>query len=618
MIRNGSSANEFQCLKMPVILAMLWLAGGGGCSWAQTVEVWLTTLDQSSKLEQQAPVLFSRGGGGDNPVFVDESRTYQKIEGFGASMTDSAAFLLHWKAAPAVRTRVMNHLFTRDGQGIGVSFVRNPIGASDLARFHYSYDDDPPGGTDPGLDHFSIAHDRVDIIPLLKKALSLNPDLTIMASPWSPPGWMKDSGSMIGGSLLPSMYTPYANYFVQYIKAYEAEGIPIKYISLQNEPLYVPDDYPGMGMSAEEQRNILRDYILPTFAAGNVSTRVLIFDHNWSESDYPGAVLADSDLHASDRVAGTAWHGYGGTPGVMLELANQYPDKGNYQTEHSGGLWVGGETNQIANDFKEITHVMRSSGKAYVKWSLVLDQDRGPNAGGCDTCSPLVIINSETGQASYGIDYYTLGHFSKFVLPGAARIYSSNADGVVSAAFRNPDGTKALVVFNDTMASKTFQVEWGSRSFSYTLEGHSGATFTWRGTQHGSYTVNSANRIHASSFDHMSGLLTEPSTDILGGYNIGNADNNDYAVYRDVRFSDELTNVNVRVASLGGGTMEFRLDSPTGPMISSLAIPKTGGWQTWQTINGSVSSVDGRYDLYLVFKGGSGIGNVNWFQFDGP
>ena len=180
---------------------------------------------------------------------------------------------------------------------------------------------------------------------------------------------------------------------------------------------------------------------------------------------------------------------------------------------------------------------MRSAGKAYVKWSLVLDQNRGPNDGGCDTCNPLVTVNSTTGGVSYNIDFYTLGHFSKFVLPGAQRIYSANAAGVVSAAFLNPDGSKALVAFNDTRSSKTFQVQWGSQSFAYTLPGFAGATFTWTGTQSGGYTVNPTKPIQASSFNTMSGLVTESTADTLGGYNLGYADNNDYAVYRNVNFT---------------------------------------------------------------------------------
>jgi hypothetical protein len=301
----------------------------------------------------------------------------------------------------------------------------------------------------------------------------------------------------------------------------------------------------------------------------------------------------------------------------MAALAEQFPTKGNYQTEHSGGTWVGGDANQIVTDFEEITHVMRSAGKAFVKWSLVLDENRGPNAGGCDTCTPLVTVDTSTGDVSYPIDYYTLGHFSKFVLPGAHRIYSANASGVVSAAFSNPDGSKALVAFNDTTTSRTFQVQWGSQSFAYTLAGHSGATFTWTGTQSGGYSMDATNRIQASSFNSMSGLITESTGDSEGGYNLGYAENNDYAVYRNVNFSTGLTNVSARVAGFGGGSLEFRSGSPTGSLIGSVTLPDTGGWQTWQTVSGPAASVSGLHDLYLVFTGGTSIGNVNWFQFDG-
>src|ERR1039457_752325 len=220
---------------------------------AQTVSVWLTTDDQVNKLQSVASVTFVTGSGGNNPVFVDETRTYQRVEGFGASFTDSAGYLLNEVATALVRSNAMYNLFTRNGSGIGVSFVRNPMGASDLARTQYSYDDLPSGQTDTNLTSFSIAHDQADIIPLVQQALRLNPQLTIMANPWSPPGWMKTTGSMVGGSLLASMYPSFAQYFVKYIEAYQAAGIPTHYISLQNEPLYVPGDYPGMSMDAATQ-----------------------------------------------------------------------------------------------------------------------------------------------------------------------------------------------------------------------------------------------------------------------------------------------------------------------------------------------------------------------------
>src|SRR3954471_8993665 len=266
---------------------------------AQQVSVWLTTDDQHSKLQAQPPIVFAPPRAADNAVVVDESRTYQTIEGFGASFTDSSAYLLNRVASPAARTDAMKRLFTREGDGIGLSFIRNPMGASDLARTHYSYDDLPAGQTDPSLEHFSIAHDEQDVIPLVLEARRLNPGMKIMATPWSPPGWMKSSGSMIGGTLLPSMYEAFAAYFVKYIQAYARAGIPIDYVSLQNEPLYVPADYPGMSMDGPTQLVVLRDHVLPAFLRNQIAARVLVYDHNWDRPDHPETVLSDPAIAAS-------------------------------------------------------------------------------------------------------------------------------------------------------------------------------------------------------------------------------------------------------------------------------------------------------------------------------
>ncbi len=599
-------------MRVAITFTFLLLVGGAELTRAQTVSVWLTTHDQSKLLQQQSSVSFSTGSGGPNCVWVDETQRYQQVEGFGAAFTDTTGYILNQVAGPTARTNAMRNLFTRNGSGIGLSFMRIPMGASDLARYHYSYDDLPAGQTDTNLALFSIAHDLVDIIPLIQQARQLNPQLKLMANPWSPPGWMKTSGSMIGGSLLPSMYGPFANYFVKFLQAYQAQGIPIDYLSLQNEPAFVPGDYPGMDMDMATQTVVLRDYVLPAFAANALTNKVLVFDHNWDYPAYPDTVLSDATLRGSTQVAGIAWHGYGGTPGVMLSSANKYPSKGNYQTEHSGGAWVG---DQLRTDFAEIIHVMRSQGRSFVKWNLAGDQNDGPHAGGCATCTPLVIVNSSSGAVSYSIDFYTLGHFSKFVLPGAYRVYSGNAAGIVSAAFLNPDGSKVVVAFNDTTSSKTFQVRWGGQSFSYTLAAHAGATFTWTGTQSGGYTVNPANQIQGSSFNSVSGIQTEWTSDSVGGYNLGYCDNGDYAVYRNVDFAPGFTNVTTRVASFAGGSVEFRLDGPTGFRISSVTMPNTGDWQTFTNVSGSVSGASGVHDLYLVFKGTSGVANLNSFQF---
>jgi O-glycosyl hydrolase len=610
-----STEMRYKSLRAVLLVSLLWFAGAQPVC-AQSVNVWLTTDDQSQKLQPQASVSFSAGTGGSNPVIVDETQTYQRIEGFGASFTDTTGYALHQLATAAQRNAAMTNLFTRNAGGIGLSFVRNPMAACDLSLSVYSYDDLPAGQTDTNLNSFSVTHDQADIIPLVQQALQLNPQLKIMANPWSPPGWMKDSGSMIGGSLLPSMYGAFALYFVKYIQAYQVAGIAVNYISLQNEPLYQPANYPGMLMNAATQTVVLRDYLLPALAANNLTnTTVLVYDHNWDRPDYPTTEFSDATVNNSPQVTGIAWHGYGGTPGVMLSLENSYPVKGQYLTEHTGAA---SDPDQVKSDFEEIIHVMRSWGKAYVKWNMASDENYGPHTGGCSDCTPLVYVNSTTHNVSYGIEFYTLGHFSKFVLPGASRIYSSDGAGVVTAAFLNPDNSKVLVAFNDTASSVTFQVQWGNRAFPYTLAAYSGATFTWAGTPSGGYSVNPTNLIVASSFNAISALQTEPTTDTLGGYDLGFASGGSYAGYSNVDLASGFTNVIGRLASAGsGGTLEFHMDNPTGPIVGSVAIPITGGWQTWQTVTGLVTGGAGMHTLFARFNGSGGIGNLNWFQFSG-
>ncbi len=303
----------------------LMLAMSAPCAQAQSVSVWLTTDDQRTLMQPQSSVVFIASSAPGLPtIFLDEYARYQTIEGFGASMTDSSAYLMNQKIPPAQLPGVMQSLFDH-AQGIGVSFLRNPMGASDLARTAYSYDDLQAGATDPDLASFSIAHDKVDILPLLRQAKAINPRITMMGNPWSPPGWMKTTGSMIGGSLLPSAYPAFANYFVKYLQGYAAEGVPVDYISIQNEPLNVPTDYPGMSLPATDAVTVLSDYVLPALTANNLTAKVLVYDHNWSNTGYPLTVLADPTLANSPQIAGIAWHWYGGPAGRHDPLHNAHP-----------------------------------------------------------------------------------------------------------------------------------------------------------------------------------------------------------------------------------------------------------------------------------------------------
>jgi glucosylceramidase len=579
---------------------------------AQTVGVWLTTHNQKKRMRPQRAAAFGAPGAGANLVFVDETVPYQEVEGFGASVTESSAWLLNRVATPRARDSAMRALFTREDGGIGISLVRNPMGASDLAREHYSYDDVPPGETDPTLARFSIARDEADVLPIVRLARELNPGLRVMATPWSAPGWMKTSGSLVGGSLRSAAYGPFAEYFVRYLQAYEAAGVRVDYVSLQNEPLFTPADYPGMAMDAATQAVVLRDFVLPALTANGLATRVLVYDHNWDRPDYPDAVLSDPAIAGSPLVAGVAWHGYGGSPGAMTAVAERHPGTGAYVTEHSGGAWV---DDQVASDFRTIVDAMRNGARAYVKWGLALDERRGPHSGGCATCSPLVTVDSRSGAVATTIDFVTLGHFSRFVLPGARRVYSSNADGVISAAFANPDGSKALVVFNDTAKKQAFEVRWGSKAFAAKLPALSGATYVWTGSQDGQIAVDARSRVRASSASASSGVRTERTSDDLGGFDVGYADDGDTLAFDGLEFPAGLTSVDVRVASGGnGGTLEFRLDAADGPLVATATLPVTGGWQAWRTVSAPASVGAGRHRLVVVFRGTTDIGNVNWFR----
>ncbi|MHB8736786.1 MAG: carbohydrate-binding protein, partial [Terriglobales bacterium] len=423
---------------------------------------------------------------------------------------------------------------------------------------------------------------------------------------------------------------PFAAYFVKYLQAYAQAGLPVDYISLQNEPLFVPADYPGMLLPTAAELTVLRDAVLPALAQNHLAARVLVYDHNWDRPDYPDTVFGDASVLAAPQVAGVAWHGYGGTAGIMTPMHNKYPAMGNYETEHSGGTFIG---DQVRSDFEDIIQTLRNWGRSYVKWSLALDQNRGPHLGGCGTCTPLVTVNTATGAVDPAIEYYTLGQFSKYVLPGATRVFSSNGAGLLSVAFLNPDGSRALVAFNEAGSANVFSVQWGTQSFTYTLAALSGATFTWSGTPSGTATLDGRAVIQAASSSRSDGprtgsiqswgLTGEASSDTPAGFDLGGAVDGDYAVYKKVDFSTGVSGIKVRLACAPagncGGQLLFRLDRVDGAQVAAVTIPNTGGWQQWQTVTAAANGAAGVHDLYLVYQaatpGAAGLGNVGWFQF---
>ncbi|WP_127355292.1 ricin-type beta-trefoil lectin domain protein [Actinacidiphila soli] len=474
--------------------AALALIGGTPAHAAgEAVNVWLTTTNDSGGrnvtrgLQQQTPIAFTAGtsGSGQN-VVVNENTKYQQFSGAGASFTDTAAYLMNSSGAltSATRTAVMQKLFD-PSSGIGLSFLRNPMGASDLARYSYTYDDVAAGATDPNLNSFSISHDLVDVLPLTKQAKTLNPSLKVMGTPWTAPSWMKDNGSTSLGWLQSQYYAAYAQYFVKYVQAYAAQGVPIDYVTAQNEPTCC-SGYPSMNWNGADLQYFLKNNLLPAFHSANLSTKVLALDWNWDTyASYGAPTVDDATIRNDSLFGGIAWHGYGGDVTQQTTVHNQYPSTDAFDTEHSGGTWV---ADQQREDMLNIIDYTRNWGKSVVKWSLAVDQNMGPHNGGCGTCTGLITVHngdSRSGQVDYNIEYYDMGQLTKFVKPGAYRIDSTANSTVPNVAWQNPDGSKALVAYNDSTSAQNLHVVWGGQSFTYSVPAHTSATFTWSGTQSG-------------------------------------------------------------------------------------------------------------------------------------
>jgi glucosylceramidase len=482
------------------------------------VEAWLTTGDELAKLQQQPGLNFSPGTGSNSTqILVGENTHYQQIEGFGASVTDSAAWVISSQLTLAQRDALMTRLFSPSG-GIGISFVRVPMGASDFARYPYTYDDMSAGQSDPDLAHFSIDHDRSYILPILRQASSINPQLKFLASPWSPPAWMKQSNTLNGSSLNPANYQPFARYFIRFIQAYEAEGIPIYAVTLQNEPNYADKTYPTMRMGPTEQANIVKNYVGPAFVSAGINTKILVWDHNWSEASYPLTVLGDASARAF--VAGSAWHCYGGDPSAQDTVHNAYPDKEVYFTECTGGDWMSGFSDSLVWMLQNVfIGATRNWAKTVVLWNLALDENNGPRIGGwCEGCRGVVKVRPG-GVTDYQVEYYVIGHFSKFVMPGAYRIASSTYSGAIeTVAFHNADDTLALIALNPGQDPKSFDVQWAGRYFSYTLPAQSVVTFKWAGNHAIAGTVTSSNGFPLAGITIGAGGSLSATTSITGYY----------------------------------------------------------------------------------------------------
>ncbi|WP_262732677.1 glycoside hydrolase family 30 protein [Gaetbulibacter sp. NE] len=438
------------------------------------VDYYLTSPDQTNLLTLQSGGMFPLATNNNFTINVSEETTFQEMDGFGYTLTGGSAMLINTMSSGS-RASLLQELFGNDANSIGLSYLRISIGSSDLDSTTFSYNDLPNGQTDENLDNFSLNPDMANLIPVLTEILAINPNIKILASPWSAPTWMKSNGSTIGGELLPQYYDTYANYFVKYIQGMAAQGITIDAITIQNEPEN-PYNNPSMLMSAEQQKTFVRDHLGPLFATESISTKIILFDHNLDNPDYPISIM--NDAVAKSFVDGSAFHLYAGQISNMTLVHNAHPDKNVYFTEQ----WI-----EAPGDFYSdmrwhvrelIVGAPRNWSKNVLQWNLAADPNSDPHTdGGCTSCLGAVTISGNDVTRNPG--YYSLAHASKFVPQGSVRIESNYSSDFPNVAYKTPDNNIVVIVLNNSDVQNTLNINVDSEPITATIPGGSVATFIW-------------------------------------------------------------------------------------------------------------------------------------------
>jgi glucosylceramidase len=440
------------------------------------VDFWLTKGNQSVLLQKQSTILAFGINSNIYPnIEVDANQTFQAIDGFGFTLTGGSAQVINQLSA-IKKQELLQELFGSNINSISISYLRISVGASDLNSTPFSYDDMPNGQTDVNLTNFSLTPDMTDLIPLLKEILIINPNIKILATPWSPPVWMKDNNNFMGGNLQAAYYGAYAQYFVKYIQKMKEQGITIDAITPQNEPLH-PGNNPSMLMSANEQTNFIKNNLGPAFQAASITTKIIIYDHNCDRPDYPIAVL--NDAAANPYVNGSAFHLYAGDISALTTVHNSFPTKSVYFTEQytsSTGSFDGDLKWHLKN---VIIGSMRNWSKNALEWNLANNPAYEPHTvGGCNTCKGAITINSSDSYIR-NVGYYIVAHASKFVPAGSVRITSNLNANLNNVAFKTPSGKIVLIVENDGTGSELFNIKFNGKWTTTSLEVGSVGTYIW-------------------------------------------------------------------------------------------------------------------------------------------
>jgi len=441
-----------------------------GQTSTDTIHTWLTKADGTVLLQKQSAIMFNASANSYATITVDSTTAYQTIDSFGYTLTGGSAYVINKLVADS-KNSLLQELFGNADNSIGVSYLRISIGASDLDAEVFSYDDVPG---DTMLEHFGLSKDETNLIPLLKQIIAINPNIKILATPWSAPAWMKDNNNSIGGNLLQQYYNVYANYFVKYIQAMKAEGINIDAITPQNEPLN-PGNNPSMVMNASDEAVFIKNNLGPAFAAAGIHTKIILYDHNCDRPDYPTTVLNDAD--AAKYVDGSAFHLYAGDINALSSVHNSFPDKNIYFTEQYTS-----STGQFGGDFlwhikKLIIGSMNNWGRNAFGGNLGNDAGFGPHTpGGCTECKGALTIE---GSITKNVSYYIIAQIAKFVPPGSVRIKTYAAGSLYNVAFKTPQGRKVLLVLNEGSSPVNFNIKFKDKTAATALSAGAAATYIW-------------------------------------------------------------------------------------------------------------------------------------------
>ncbi|KIA99961.1 glucosylceramidase [Flavobacterium sp. KMS] len=441
------------------------------------VDFWLTKGDQTVLLTKQNGVLgFNTTANSYTNIEVNDAQKYQTIDGFGYTLTGGSAQVIN-QLTTQKKKDLLQELFGLTETSISINYIRISIGASDLNEKAFTYNDLPKGDTDLDLARFSLDLDKNGVIALLKEILAINPNIKILATPWSAPLWMKDKDSFVGGSLQAQYYDVYAKYFVKYIQQMKNEGITIDAVTPQNEPLYGGNN-PSMVMSALQQTNFIKNNLGPAFKVANLTTKIIAYDHNCDNTQYAMAILGDPI--ASPFVDGSAFHLYAGNINALSTVYNAFPNKNLYFTEQftsSTGDFKGDLKWHLKN---VIIGSIRNWSKNALEWNLANNGSFEPHTqGGCNTCKGALTVNSSS-SFNRNVAYYIIAHASKFVPVGSIRISSNISGNLQNVAFITPTGKKVLIVENDGDTTEIFNIKFNSKWVTTSLDGGSVGTYIWK------------------------------------------------------------------------------------------------------------------------------------------